>query len=119
MDKYESIVVIFKNGLFGLSDKVIKKSLADSLSEYKMIIFEGVQADKGNGNWFMLHDLLASFYGYYGDLDIYWDDYVKSLVKLTSKKRVAFRAEIEKALEFYIENSRYIESLKARGIEII
>ncbi len=119
MTSAEKMVAVIKESLGDLTVNQIRKSLISSLAEYERLVMEGIDPPGENRGWFKVHDLLACFYGYYGDLDIYWNDYVKSVLRLIGKNDAQLRREINNALDSWLKKQRQINEWKEQGITVI
>ncbi len=72
-----------------LSEKDLKNSLLTSFMVYQQSIKR--DQDPPEGQWFALHDLISSYWGFFGDLDLHIDEMeikLTTLVKSSSKAQL-------------------------------
>ena len=107
-----------------LNIKQIQGSLIASIPLYKQVVFENKDLEKvseGGRLWCYIHDQLSWFYGYYGDLDLYFEDYELSLNEniMSMKSLSEFQDLVEQIAQAQKQQEEKMEQRKKDGWHII
>jgi len=95
-----------------LSEKDLKSSLLISFMVYQQSIKR--EQEPPEGQWFALHDLISSYWGFFGDLDLHIDEMESKLTTLVkSSSKVQLLNFIEDVGNAYEKRLRADEELAA------